>query len=130
MKKQQVNIYTTLKNDTTLATLLGATGSNNKIFPIIPDNFEDFPCLTYSIVDSNFRTTPKNTQDITIEFRVFGSNKTVCEDIFERVNTLMNYLQDWNKSIIYVKQSAELDLPEEDRSLWSKVIRYSVWASN
>lgn len=130
MKSVQEDIYTVLVADSTLKTLLKGTSTNSKIFPIIPDNFEDFPCLTYLIVESDSRTVPYNATDIILEFRVFGINKTVCENIKERVREILQYRQNWNKNIVWIRYSGELDLPEEDRSLWSKVFRFRIWAKS
>jgi len=130
MKTVQEDIYSVLTADATLDGLLGATSSNSKIFPIIPKNFESFPCLVYKIVDSISATVPNGSRIIVIELRVFAKDKTICENIFARINALLNYRQNWNKNIVYIRHSGELDLPEEDRDLWSKIIRYQIWAKN
>ena len=127
MKTVQEDIYTTLTSDATLKTLLDSTSTNGKVFSIVPKNFEDFPCLTYMMLDSIGRTVPTGVEDMTLEFRVFGANKTVCENIVERVKELLQYRQNWDKNIVWIRYSGELDLPEEDRDLWSKVFRFRVW---
>lgn len=127
MKTIQEDIYTVLTGDSTLDTLLGATSTNSKIFGTIPKNFESFPCLTYQVFSGDSRTVPPNARDIILEFRVFGKNKTVCEDVVARVYTLLQYRQNWDKNIVWIRYSGELDLPEEDRDLWSKVFRFRIW---
>ena len=130
MRKNQEDIYAVLTADAQLKTLLGATAGNTKIFPVIPDNFEDFPCMAYSVMGGTFRSYPHGTEDLTLEFHIYDKDKTHCEDIFKRLNDIINYLQKYDKTIVYVKQSSEIDLPEADRKLWGKVIRYQVWTKN
>jgi hypothetical protein len=130
MKTIQEEIYRVLTADATLDSLLEVSTNNSKIFPKVPKNFESFPCIAYSIVESSTATVPNGARFIIIEFRVFGKTKTLCENIAERIHILLNYRQTWNKNIVYIKHSGELDLPEEDRDLWSKVLRYQVWAKS
>ena len=135
MKKLQEGVYTVLSGDSQLKTLLGATTLNTKIYPIIPDNFEAFPAIAYSVVGGSFRTAPHGSEDMDLEFHIYADNtsnqgKAQCENIFTRLNYLMNYLQDWSKTITYIKLGSEIDLPEKDRKLWGKVVRYQVWSNN
>lgn len=127
MKKVLEEIYKILTTDTSLLSLLESTSGNKKIFPEIPANWENFPCLTYAIVDSYSATVPNNSRITVLELRVFAKNTTICENVFDRIDALLQYKQDWSKNIVYIRQSGELDLPEEDRKLSSKVMRYQVW---
>lgn len=127
MKSVQEDLYTVLTGDSTLDSLLGATATNSKIFPIIPKNFESFPCLTYEVWDSDSVSVPVGSGELWIEFRAFGANKTVCENITERVKELLQYRQNWNKNLVWIRYSGELDLPEEDRDLWSRIVRFRCW---
>ena len=131
MKIQQEKIYTILSSDATLQGLLGAYTGDTKIYPMISEKFELFPCITYAIADSKFRTIPTKVQDIVIEFLIYSKDgKGSVEDIFTRLVYLLNYYQTVNTSIVYMKQIFEMDIPEKDRSLYVKVCRFNIWSKN
>ncbi len=133
MKPVQEKIYTILSGDATLQTLLGGTASDKKIYPSISDKFEAFPCITYSVIAGEFRSVPKYARDITIEFHIYAksypnrNSKSTVEDIFARMNTVLNYYSDTTPLIRYLRQSLEMDVPETDRQLFGKVVRYTAW---
>lgn len=127
MQKQLQDIYTILKGSNTLKTYLGGTSTDSKIYPAIADKFENFPCLTYAVIDSSHRTVPHNIQDITLQFDIFVRNdRALIENIYTTVNNLLNYYQDTNR-LVYVKQILERDSNETDRQLYRKTIRYQLW---
>lgn len=122
------DIYTILKNDATLKGYLIGTTTDSKIYPAISDKFESFPCITYEVVVGYYRTKPTNTQDITLQLRIFTRNdKQLLENIYSRINNLLNYYQDTNR-LVYLKQTLESDQNETDRQLYTKVLRYQVWS--
>lgn len=127
MKTVLEDFFSTLKSDTTLKNLLGGTTTNSKIFPIIPKNYEAFPCLTYQVWDEDSQSIPIGSGELVIEYRAYGKDKTVCENIIERVKELLQYRQNWDKNIVWSRYSGGLDLPEEDRNLWSRIMRVRVW---
>lgn len=121
------DIYTILANDNTLKGYLGATASDSKIYPAISDTFENFPCLVYEVITSMHRTVPFNIQDINLQFRIFTrADKTLIENIYTRLNNLLNYYQNTNR-LVYIKQVTEADQNETDRLLYQKVVRYQLW---
>lgn len=127
-------IYSILASDSQLSTLLEATVGDTKIYPSISDQFEEFPCITYEVVDGTFRSKPANTQDMVIQLNVFCKDsatyqgKEKLENIFSRVNTLLNYYFDTDPTIVYVRQANEIDQNETDRLLFHKVLRYRIWS--
>lgn len=40
----------------------------------------------------------------------------------------MNYYQKANSDIFYIKQVLDMDMPENDRQLSGKTVRYKIWA--
>ena len=131
MKTQQEAIYTILKNDSTLQTLLGSFSDDYKIYPMISEKFEMFPCITYKVINSGFRTYPTRVQDIDVEFHIYSKDsKGNVEDIFTRLVYLLNYYKTVNTLIVYIKQSFEMDVPETDRALHGKVCRFQIWSKN
>lgn len=130
MQTVEKYIYAKLKSDTSLARILEATSRNSKIFPIVPIEFEDYPCLTYEVIDENTNTTPKNTELVEMEFKAFSkgySNRSKCEAIIQSVFENLQYCKNIDNKIIYMKQVMRDDIPEQDRDLYSIMVRYQVW---
>lgn len=124
-------VLTILEADNTLDTLLSATVSDPKIYPAITNDFENFPCIAYQVIDAQFRGVPRNTQDTTIQFDIYSkTSKQNVEDIYTRLNDLLNYYQDTDPLVVYIVQSMETDNNPTDRSLWHKVVRYQMVSKN
>lgn len=122
------DIYAILKTDNTLKGYLGGTATDSKIYPSIADKFENFPCVTYTEITGSHRTVPANTQDINLQFTIFVRNdKQLLENIYTRINNLLNYYQDTNR-LVYIKQTLSADQNETDRQMYQKAIRYQIWA--
>jgi hypothetical protein len=134
MQTQIKQIVGILEADATLQTLLGGTVDDKKIYPAIADQFESFPCITYQVVGSSFRTVPLTAQDITLQFSIYADDnsepKQKVEDIFTRLNALLNYYKDITKPIVYIRNSLAIDQNETDRRLFVKIVRYQIWALN
>jgi hypothetical protein len=103
---------------------------------MITDQFEDFPCITYEVVEGSFRTVPKKVEDMVVEIRIWikarpeNGSFGLLEDIHTRVNTLLNYYVERMNPIVYMRQDGEFFIPEQDRQLYSKVVRYRLWTYN
>jgi hypothetical protein len=134
MQAQIKQIVGILEADSTLQTLLEGTATDKKIYPAISDKFENFPCVVYTDLGSVFRTVPRRAQDIPLQLSVSVKDnsepKQKLEDIHTRINALLNYYKDTTKSIVYMREDLALDNNETDRRLFSKVIRYQIWALN
>lgn len=131
MQTQLKKIYTLLASGSALKTLLNGSIYDTKIYHSLQNSFEKFPCVTYDIVSSNFRTVPIKSQDITLEINIYSKkDHQNVEDIFTEINLLMNYYKNTTQDIVYIRHSYETDLDETDRKLFRKVVRYQIWAKN
>lgn len=131
MQIQTKKIYAVLIAGNALQTLLGGTATDKKIYPSISDKFEAFPCITYEIIASSFRTVPIRVQDISMEFHIYSKvNKQQVEDIYTELDNLLNYYRNTVQDITYIRQSYESDLNDTDRQLFHKVVRYQIWGRN
>lgn len=135
MKNVKQAIYTLLSTDSQLQTLLGGTVSDTKIYPMISDTFELFPCITYKNVSGGMRIYPPNVEDLVFEFSIYcknvpGGGQDKVEDIFTRLDNLLNYYGNQFNPVVYVLRTVDTDLNESDRQLFRKVVRYRIWAKN
>lgn len=119
-----------LQADSTLQTLLGGTSPDKKIYPMLNNKFEAFPCITYEEISSPQNTVPANTQTTTIIIKTFAkNNKKQAEQINARVKTLFNYYHTQTPRLFWVRKSDEFDNNESDRLVFCKVLRYTVWSN-
>lgn len=124
-------IVAILQNDATLQTLLGGSVSDKKVYPVLANQFENFPCIVYEEVDAPFRTVPKNVQDVLMQFRIYSKvDMEAVEDIYTRLNFLLNYYTDVVNPIVYMRQSLATDSSESDRQLFGKTVRFMIWTHN
>ena len=118
-----------LQGDSTLQTLLGGSVSDKKIYPVIPDQFETFPCITYDEIMSPENTIPKNTVTQEYAINVFvKTTKSDLEAIATRVRTLLRYYAITNPVLYLVSGINAFDNNSTDRQLFSKVIRFTVYS--
>jgi hypothetical protein len=136
MKAVQEKIYSILSSDATLAALLGATASDSHIYPQIVNKLEVFPCITYEVVDEMTLNPPLNKQVIIMQFNIYtketgnGSNpRDKLESIYSKLYSVLNYIKGQNP-IIYAIQRGGMYDDQTDRQLFSKAIRFEIWAYN
>ncbi len=133
MKALEEKIYSYLAADTTLQSLLGADSQDSRIYPDVVNQFEKFPCVTYSLVSSSENTVPANTQDSLLDFRVFTDNSAAAIKssnlaILERLKTLLKYYgADTPIRIWWSVKVLETEEPSDDRNLYVTLVRYRIW---
>lgn len=129
MEVQLTKLYSILKNDATLASLLGGTATDSRIYPVLNKQLEVFPCITYLEIDEGFNTVPRRTLNIVVNLSIYSkTSKGFVESVANRVNELLNYYKDTDDTIIYIKQvGGGADLPEPDRQLYRKLLRFRIW---
>lgn len=131
MQTAIAKVLTILNADNSLKTLLGATAGNPKIYPALSPQFESFPCITYEEINGPFRSVPRGAQDTTLQLDFYSkTSKQNTEDVYTKVNELLNYYTDSDQLIQYIKQVMVTDVNDTDRKLWHKVARYQIWIVN
>jgi hypothetical protein len=137
MQTATKKIYTILKDSTALATLLGGTATDTRIYPAIINADQKFPCITFEVVSESTRSVPRNVQDIILQLDIYVKSpvntligKQLVENIYTTVNGLLNYYQDTDPLIVYMVQSLAIDNNEIDRQMWRKTLRYQIWVKN
>lgn len=125
-----------LSNDSALQTLLAGSAANKKIYPVLPDRFESYPCIIYEQISGGFNTVPRNTGSEFFDFKIFVKTDTapraLVEDIVTRVNDLLNYYVEVSSSerIIYSKQINNSDINDADTRIFGKVLRFEIFFRN
>ena len=130
MYDQLIAIIDVLESDATLQTLLSGTAANKKIYPEVPDKFEDFPCVTWSFIEGEYNTVPSNTEKSELQFNIYSKlNVKQVEDISERINALLNYYKEAQSGtrVIYMKRVLVTSANETDRAIFGKIVRYDIW---
>lgn len=129
MKRISQLIIDTIKSDSAMQSLIGSA-----VYPYNIDISPDkMPAITLLNVSGGWRTCPKNMKDMTIQLDIWSrNNQTEVENIYERLSTILNYINGTTSSgTIYwwIREENQIDIPEQDdRSLWHKSVRYQVWA--
>lgn len=98
-------------------------------FDIMPDTM---PMITIADVAGGIRTVPRNCRDMVMQLDIWSNkNQTEVENIYERVTTLLNYLNGLNSGVItwWIREDSQIDISEsDDRRIWHKAITYRAWA--
>lgn len=121
-------IVSVLKADATLTDLLDGTATDSRIIPADSFQQERFPCLLYRQVGGGFNTVPRDTAEMDIEFGIFSiTSKMNVEDIYKRLNELLNYIVSENPIIIYGIETMSRDANATDRKLFGKIIKFKFY---
>lgn len=127
IKKEIVRI---LQSDSQLQTLLGGTAQDKRIYPEKNNILENFPCIVYENVDGMEYTVPKNAQQSHFVLKIFSKNSyDELEQITVRAKTVMKYYASLTPRIFWTVKVLEMDNSDEDRLLFSKILRYTVWSN-
>ena len=121
-------VIDTLKNDATIqgyvVDRVYAAGID-----IIP---EILPAITVQDVSESIRTVPLGKKDIIIQVDIWSiTNQLEVDNIYERIQTLINFRQladDGTNQVYWMREDSMVDLPESERRIWHKAIRYRTWA--
>lgn len=126
-------IVNTLKNDSTLQTFVG-----ERIYPsgvdITPESGL-FPQITFHTASDLTRTNPAGARDSVYQIDIWSIlSQYEVEQISERILTLLNRTQfhsGYGSTVLrWQRQDAGNDLPEADRRIWRKSLRFRTWATS
>lgn len=87
----EYDVYDYLDADTTLGTLLGASASDSKIYPIRAPQGKAYPFIVYDVTSYGDDEEWKHKERIT--FKIVGDKYGDIRDIRDRIRTLLD-LQD------------------------------------
>lgn len=120
------DIYNLLSGD---STITGYVGTN--IYPSGVDAIEAYPAITIELIASKTSTFPTKGRVATIRVSVWSSaSELEVENIYSRVWTLMNYMQNntpLSQKVYWSLEDAAVDNIDTARRVWSKHASYKVW---
>ena len=126
--QQIVSIFS---SDSQLQTLLGGTAGDRRIKPQVPGSPEETPVIVHDVVGSSRRTVPINVDDTTLQLRIYAVDIMAAENIFTRMDFLLNYYKKTNSpKIQWMVREVKTNEPETDRSMQVIVTRYRIWSIN
>lgn len=122
-------LFNLFSNDATLQTLVGGSGSDKHVYPVDVNALETFPCMTFEIGTSFENTTPQKTQETNVMIKSYSNiSRQQAEDINSRIKLLMRYKSaDTSIRLYWSVKADEFDMNENDRLLFVKVLRYTMW---
>ena len=88
----ELDVVAYLKADTTLDTLLSATGTDSKIYPIQAPQERTIPYIIYTI--SSEGTLEENLNEETISFNCISDNYIEAKNIVDRLDALLDHQSD------------------------------------
>jgi hypothetical protein len=126
-------IANTIKNDSQIQGFV-----SDRIFPIGVDITPEetlFPLITFFTVSDVIRTVPLGARDGIYQVDVWSRlSQLETEQIAERIITIVNFTKfntgygtvklRWNRG------DGAVDIPEMDRRIWHKVLRFRTWSNN
>lgn len=136
MQAALIQLVSILEADNTLQGYLQGSAGDKKIYPALPDQEEQYPCIVYYEIGSSFRNVPKTAEDTTIQFSIFTrestGNKALIENIASRLNELLNYYKQVSAypRVVYSILENKFDKNEEDRRIFSKILIYKLYIKN
>jgi hypothetical protein len=135
------NLVNQLKNDSTLATLMGVTVPNLRIFSGAVDivkqlqNELGFPMIEMHTISESVRTVPLNTKDTMVQLDIWSRvSELQVQQIYERVMTLLNFQQTITTgnvngtTIEWQRSDGAVEEYSSDIRLWKVSLTLKVWS--
>jgi hypothetical protein len=130
-----LDVLTYLKADTTLDTLLGATGSNSKIYPDQAPQGAILPYITYEFSDDG--TLEENLLEATISFECVAEEYMDVLAIRDRVNALLdkqdlirNFITSINYWFYWCKNVRGEDSKDPKQNNFHKIVTFNFKYAN
>ena len=111
-----------LKSDSILDTLLGVTGSNPRIYPLVAPQNQEYPFIVYSIVSEG--TAEEILLEFSMQFSIYDDEYDKVQDIEQRLKYLLDLQDNINISSTdyrfeWCKLASSVDLRDEENEALS-----------
>jgi hypothetical protein len=123
------DFYTYLKNDSTLATLLGGTSADPRIYPDAAPDGKSAPYIVYAVNDDG--DTDELLDHQTIDISMYASTPEANFSIAERLKALLDKqdqisISSTNYRIHWCKLVGGNSIYEPDARLYHRVASYAI----